>query len=479
MTRTFFLKAFLILFVCGLTVADIKLPSVIGNNMVLQRNGDASIWGWGNTGEKVTLTASWQKNIYSAIVDEDGKWSVKVATPKAGGPYTLTIKGENEITLKNVMIGEVWLCGGQSNMAMAFYREKKAGDKTIIYKIDNHEQERLAADYPDIRVLRAKANPWHSETPVDDVRGSWQVCAPDMAKNMPAVPYFFGRELHRKLDVPIGLIVNAVPATRIEPWTNPAGFDSVPELKSLISESKKQDIALKDKPGVLYNTLVHPLVPYAIRGAIWYQGESNLGDHMVYYHKMRALINGWRQVWRQGDFPFYFVQLAPCGGFYEDMQLPKLWEAQAAVLSIKNTGMALNSDISDLDLHPANKQDVGKRLANWALAKDYAIAGIVYDGPRYKSMQILDGKIRINFDNAAGSLQSRDGKPLDWFTIAGDDKIFVPAKAKIEGSEVVVYSENVARPIAVRFGWKKEAQPNLMNAKGLPAYPFRTDDWSL
>jgi|GEM_PF-262897 len=477
--HTIIFTVFLLLMVSGYCKGDVKLASVLGNNMVLQQKSSAPIWGWGDVGEKVTVRASWQRAVLTTHADNNGKWVVKVKTPKAGGPHTLTIKGHNTITLKNVMTGEVWLCGGQSNMAMGFYREKKQGDRTIVYKIDNHAQERLAANYPNIRVFRAKAKPWRSENPVDHVLGNWRVCAPEMAQSMPAVPYFFGRALHKNLDVPIGLIVNAVPATEIEPWTNAAGFDSVDQLAEVVIERSKPDTPEKSRPGTLYNTLVHPLVPYTIRGAIWYQGESNKGDHMIYYHKMRALINGWRSAWGQGDFPFYFVQLAPCNAFYNDMELPKLWEAQATALTIKNTGMASNSDISDLDLHPANKRDVGKRLARWALAKAYGLKDIVYDGPRYKSMQVRGNKIYVTFHNRGGQLASRDGKRLDWFAIAGVDKVFLPAVAEINGDAVVVSNENIAHPVAVRFGWQKEAQPNLMNAEGLPAYPFRTDRWPL
>lgn len=476
---TSFLNILLILIVSGFCRADVKLASVIGNNMVLQQKTPVPIWGWADVGEKVTVSASWQESVLSANTDKNGKWMVQVNTPQAGGPHTLTIKGNNTITLNNVMTGEVWLCGGQSNMAMVFYLEYKDGDKTAVCKIDNNEQECLAADYPNIRLFRAGAEPWYSAKPNDDVQGNWNICAPAMAQNMAAVPYYFGRQLHKKLNVPIGLIVNAVPATCIEPWTNTAGFDSVEQLQEVVSHLADPNTPEHLRPGVFYNTLVHPLVPYAIRGAIWYQGESNRGDHMIYYHKMRALINGWRSAWKQGDFPFYFVQLAPCGGFYLDLELPKLWEAQAAAMSIVNTGMAGTTDISDLDLHPGNKQDVGKRLALWALAKDYSLKGIVYDGPRYKSMQVQDNKIRISFDNSGGQLKSRDDKPLDWFTIAGNDKAFVPAIARIDGYTVIVSSEKIAHPVAVRFGWKNDARPNLINAEGLPAYPFRTDNWQL
>jgi sialate O-acetylesterase len=226
--------------------------------------------------------------------------------------------------------------------------------------------------------------------------------------------------------------------------------------------------------------MVHPLVPFAIRGAVWYQGESNClsRDGMTYYEKKKALIGGWRKVWGQGDFPFYFVQLAPFRYRHDPAELPKIWEAQAAALAIPNTGMAVTTDIATINnIHPPNKQDVGKRLALWALAKDYGRQGMVYSGPLYKSMKVEGAAIRIAFDHVSGGLASRDGKPLSHFQIAGADKKFVPAQARIDGDSLVVSADAVKQPVAVRFGWDQVAEPNLMNKAGLPASPFRTDKW--
>jgi sialate O-acetylesterase len=456
---------------------SVSLASLFQDNMVLQQKSDVAIWGWAEPGENIKVIGSWQKESVSTISDANGKWMTQITTPKAGGPYKLTVKGSNTISLENVMIGEVWVCGGQSNMAMTFYREKKIGNDTIIYKIDNHEKERLAANYSDIRVFRGHNSQRTSNEKMDKIRGRWQECSPEMAQRMAAVPYFFGRELHQKLNVPVGLIVNAISATQIEPWISSEGIASVPQVEEYLSKIPEP---LKLEPTFLFNTNVYPFIPYTIRGAIWYQGESNRGDHMIYYHKMRAMINSWRSAWGQGDFPFYYVQLAPCNGFYkDDLELPKMWEAQAAAVTITNTGMAPTTDISDLDLHPANKQDVGKRLSLWALAKEYGQKGVVCYGPRYKSMRIKGNKIHIKFDNPGGELMSRDGKPLDYFSIAGEDGSFVPALAEIDGDKVFVYSNEVTKPIAVRFGFENSARPNLMNAEGLPAYPFRTDNWLL
>jgi sialate O-acetylesterase len=305
------------------------------------------------------------------------------------------------------------------------------------------------ADLPKIRLFHVPK--LFSGKPVADVKTSWRVCSPKTVSWFSGVGFFFGRELHKELNVPVGLVMSAVSGTRIEPWTPAAGVRSVREL------------AGKDKPvdGKLYNGMIHPFVPMAIRGVIWYQGEGNLDDGPIYYHRMRALINGWRKVWGQGDFPFYYVQLAPLNwgpGARPGTALPKIWEAQTAALAIPNTGMAMTNDIGNTGTaHPRNK--------------------LVYSGPLYESMKIEGGKIRITFKHTHGGLVSRDRKPLTWFTIAGADKTFVPAHAKIEKGSVVVWSDAVKKPVSVRFGWHQIAEPNLMNKDGLPASSFRTDRW--
>jgi sialate O-acetylesterase len=368
--------------------------------------------------------------------------------------------------------------------------------------------------------------------PLSDVDGQWRVCSPknistdNVWENWPrgfsAVGYFFGRELHRELNVPVGLIDATWGGTPIEAWTPPVGFASVDELNDILGQTEEaernHEKALRDamrkfeqwtpsaqgaleektlvpppppwpkhpfdnpkKPTGLYNAMIHPLVPFGIRGAIWYQGEANLGDGMLYYKKMNALIGGWRKLWKRGDFPFYFVQLAPYRyrwGLPRPYRLPEIWKAQTASLSIPNTGMAVTVDISDLDdIHPKNKQDVGRRLALWALAKTYGRTGLVYSGPLYKSTVVEDDKIRISFEHVGSGLATGDGREPTWFEIAAEDGNFVQAKARIEGNTVVVWSDKVTEPKMVRFGWHEEAEPNLMNKEGLPAAPFRTGDW--
>ncbi len=436
--------------------AEVKLPRVIGDHMVLQRGKPICIWGWAAPGEGVTVTlGSHRKTVQTG---KDGAWRVELPAMKAGGPHVMTVAGQaNKLTVKDILVGEVWVCSGQSNMEWRLVASR-GGDDAI-----------RKANYPKIRLFHV---PKHfSDKPAADVKTSWRVCSPKTVSWFSGVGFFFGRELHEELKVPIGLVMSAVSGTRIEPWTPAAGVRSVGEL------------AGKDKPvdGKLYNGMIHPFVPMAIRGVIWYPGEGNLDDGPIYYHRMRALINGWRKVWGQGDFPFYYVQLAPLNwgpGARPGTALPIIWEAQTAALAIPNTGMAMTNDIGNTGTaHPRNKLDVGKRLALCAFAKTYGRKELVYSGPLYESMKVEGGRVRITFKHTHAGLVSRDRKPLTRFTIAGADKKFVPAHAKIERGSVVVWSDAVKKPAAVRFGWHQIAEPNLMNKDGLPASSFHTDRW--
>ena len=510
---TLFFIGFLLFCVQPLVHAEVTLPSVIGDNMVLQRDIQIPIWGWASPGEEITITLNTEdkdaKPVFSTsvVADIEGNWRTKLSAMDAGGPYILKISGSNTLELTNVLIGEVWVCSGQSNMEWSVRASKDA------------DAEIAAADYPTIRLFDVPRKP--SGLLQDDVEANWSETTPETIEDFSAVAYYFGRKLHKNLNVPIGLINTSWGGTRIEPWTPPAGFDSVPTLESISKEiqeahadyrqqlpEKMKEIeawiaetreALKTdarltqipenrhslrhhaRPTGLYNGMVYPIVPYAVRGAIWYQGESNLRDGMRYHEKMKALINGWREVWGQGDFPFYFVQLAPFnyGGWIGDpFFLPQIWEAQTATLSVPNTGMAVTTDIGNLkDIHPRNKQEVGRRLALWALAKTYGREDVTYSGPLYKSMTVDGNIIRLSFDFVEGGLMARDEEPLTWFEIAGEDKQFVEAKATIDGNTILVSSDTIANPIAVRFGWHQNAEPNLVNKEGLPASPFRTHPW--
>lgn len=486
--------------------AEVTLPNIFGDNMVLQRDMPIPIWGWAAAGEEVTVTLQDTDYTVQTTADAKGNWRTKLPAMSAGGPYILHVAASNTLELTNVMFGEVWICSGQSNMEWPVRASKDS------------EAEIAAADYPLIRLFNIPHKA--SGLLVPDVEAEWHPTTPETIPNFSAVAYAFGRKLYNTLDVPIGLINTSWGGTRIEPWTPPVGFDSVPALESISNDI--QDIHAKyraelpermaqieawiaatrealetgevitpmpdnrhplthhARPTGLYNGMVHPLVPFAMRGAIWYQGESNLRDGMLYHEKMKALINGWRAVWNQGDFPFYFVQLAPFtyGGGAGPYFLPEIWEAQTATLALANTGMAVTTDIGNLrDIHPRNKQEVGRRLALWALAKTYGREDITYSGPLYKSMAVDKNTIRLNFNSIGSGLISRDDEPLTWFEIAGEDKNFVKADATIEGDTIVVSSEAVTQPVAARFGWHQTAEPNLTNKEGLPASPFRTHPW--
>lgn len=508
-----FFTVSVLLFAQTVAHAEVTLPRIIGSNMVLQRNMEAPIWGWAAPGEEITITLSAEAkdvepvSTATSIADAAGNWQVKLPAMAAGGPYTLRVKGSNTLELTNVLFGEVWVCSGQSNMQWSVNASK------------DNEAEIAAAMYPKIRLFYIPRVP--SGLLQKDVEADWYETSPETIPNFSAVAYYFGRKLYKNLDVPIGLINTSWGGTRIEPWTPPVGFAGVPALVSINKEvediqanyraqlSEKMDaieawiadtrkaletdgqltqmpdnthpLAHQQRPTALYNSMVHPIVPYGIRGALWYQGESNLREGMLYHEKMKALINGWREVWGQGDFPFYFVQLAPFnygGRNASPFFLPQIWEAQTATLALPNTGMAVTTDIGNLrDIHPRNKQDVGRRLALWALAKDYGRDDVTYSGPLYKAMAIEGNTIRLTFDHVGSGLTSRDEKPLTWFQIAGEDKEFVEAKATIDSDTVVVSSDAIANPVAVRFGWHQSAEPNFMNKEGLPASPFRTDSW--
>jgi len=484
--------------------ADVTLPNVIGSNMVLQRDIPLNIWGWATPGEKVTVTLGDAK--VDATANDAGEWKAKLPPQKSGGaPLEMTVAGKNTIKLTNILIGEVWVGSGQSNMEWS------------VSNSNNPKEEIAGANFPKIRLFLVSLVP--SGEPARDVNASWKECSPATVPSFSAVLYFFGRDIHKELDVPVGLIATSWGGTRIEPWIPPAGFASekdlkgegenvakvqaayqqavktqLPAFKAWLESAEKsatagQPIApppslpkhplnSNGQPTGLYNGMVHPIAPFGIRGALWYQGESNLGQGMKYYTLMRGLVQGWREVWGQGEFPFLFTQLAPYKYGAKETALPEIWEAQTASLQIPNTGMAVLTDITNLtDIHPRNKQDVGKRLARWALNKTYGKTDVVVSGPLYDSKVVEEGRIKIKFKHAEG-MKARDDKPLTWFAIAGDDKLFVQAEATIEGDTIVVQSPKVPKPLAVRFGWHQLAEPNLVNKAGLPASPFRTDDWT-
>ncbi len=480
------------------SMASVRLPAILGDNMVLQQKTDAPVWGWADPQETVKVKGSWAEAEVTTQADSDGKWLIKLPTPAAGGPFTVTIAGSNTINLQNVLVGVVWVCSGQSNM------------QWTVRNSNNSEAEIAAANYPQIRLFSVARTV--AETPQSDCKGSWQPCTPETIPDFSAVAYYFGRDLNKQLDIPVGLIHTSWGGTPAESWTRKeilaADEDLVPILKRFdaalvqypaameeyktktLEEWKQKAEAAKAegkeaprrpnpptgpdnpwRPAGLYNAMIAPLIPFAIEGAIWYQGESNAGRAWQYQKLFPAMINNWRADWGRGDFPFYFVQIAPYTG-----QNPDIREAQLMTFkTVPNTGIVVTTDIGDpKDIHPRNKQDVGRRLALWALSKNYGLKDIVPSGPIYREMKIEGDKIRIFFDFAGNGLLARNGD-LTHFTIAEEGKDFVPATAVIDGSTVVVSAQGVKAPVAVRFAWENAPEPNLFNKEGLPASPFRTD----
>ena len=490
----------------GAALADIKLPAVIGDNMVLQQGGKVAIWGWAEPGEEVMVGVSWRSMKFAVKADKDGKWSFRLNPPKGDGPFEMTFTGKNSITIKNILVGEVWVCSGQSNMQMS------------VQSSANAEQEVAEANYPMIRLFSVKRTV--AEKPQPDCEGSWTECSPKTVPDFSAVAYFFGRELHKQLKVPVGLIHTSWGGTPAESWTKREVLESdadfapilkryddavanypqarkefeqkLAEWKQAAEKAKAEGVDPPRRPGEpfgpghphapagLYNAMIAPLIPYGVAGAIWYQGESNAGRAYQYRKLFPAMIENWRDDWGVGQFSFLFVQLA---NFMKTKPEPdesswaELREAQLMTLAVPKTGMAVIIDIGDADdIHPKNKQDVGKRLALWALAQQYG-KKLVYSGPTYKSMKIDGSSIILSFDHVGGGLVAKGEEQLKGFAIAGADRKFVWADAKIQGDTVVVSSDKVPEPAAVRYAWADNPICNLYNKEDLPASPFRTDDW--
>lgn len=446
--------------------AEVTLPTILGSHMVLQRDVPCPIWGWAEPGEVVTVEFAGQQLATKA--DGQGNWLVRLQPLKASAePQTLTVRGKNTVALEDILVGEVWICSGQSNMEWTVRESHPA------------EEFGVLGAYPQLRHIKIDHTP--AFEPQKDVpsKGGWTPCTPQYVGGFTAVGYYFARRISEELGVPVGLIGANWGGLRIEPWIPPVGFRQVPELKQEYTD-KLATYPLKiehyhQTPLAVYNGMIHPLLPVAIRGALWYQGESNNGEGLLYFEKMKALIAGWRAVWGNPDLPFYYVQLAPFENKGDPTKLAELWEAQTAALTIPHTGMVVTNDIGNLkNIHPKNKHDVGRRLALWALAKTYGQSSLVYSGPLYKEARLEGRQIRISFDHVGSGLVARDGQPLTWFQIAGTNGKFIEAQAEIDGDTVVVHSDSVTEPKFVRFAWSQLAQPNLANKEGLPASAFRS-----
>jgi sialate O-acetylesterase len=491
-------------------LADVRLPAIFTDHMVLQQGQKNRVWGTADAGEDVIVTIAGQR--HTAKADDKGKWQVTLDALKIGGPHSLAITGKNKLAVEDVLVGEVWICSGQSNMQ---WEVRQANDGDL---------EAKTAKFPNIRLISVPQV--GTQEPQDNFKGKWEICTPETAATFSAVGFFFGRQLHQTLDIPIGLIDDAWGGSACEAWVRrdllakdakyQPLLDKWEETEKTFDAEKlkatnektlakyREDLAKAKadgkpapaqprlasnpltgnaRPGNIYNGVLKPTIGYGIRGVIWYQGESNAGRAYQYRDLFPLMIQSWRDEWQQGDFPFYWVQLADFQaekGEPGDSAWAELREAQTMTMAkLPNTGEAVIIDIGEgRDIHPRNKQDVAKRLARWALAREYGLSNIPYHSPQYKAMEKQGNKVVLKFDHVGGGLYTFDTTNPVGFAIAGSDKKFVWADAKLVGTDrIEVSSDKVADPAAVRYAWSDNPVCNVYSKEGLPLTPFRTDDW--
>lgn len=498
---------FVVLMIVPMMQAEVRLPAIFGSNMVLQRDQPVPVWGFAADQETVAVEISGQRK--ETVADGNGTWSIMLDPLSVGGPHSMTVSGRNSIVFTNIMVGEVWICSGQSNMT--FELKKSTGANEVIDASRNSS----------IRLFTVKRV--MSDTLLNDVQGSWKESAPEVSGDFSAVAYFFGKKLYDSIQVPIGLVHVSWGGTAAEAWMPryvlEQDSDFAPIIRRWIEDSLKYPAAIKefneklpelmvqwnadstravllgralprkptaprgpghrDTPCGQYNGMLHPIIPFAMRGVIWYQGEGNAARAHQYRRLFPALITTWRSLWKQGDFPFYYVQLPNLDRQPEPSKSgwAELREAQLMTLSVPNTGMAVTIDEGDpKDLHPANKQPVGERLALIALAKTYG-RNIRFAAPLVKEIQFIGTAARVTFEVNEGKLKIPKGKKIEGFTIAGDDKKFLPANAEIRGAQIVVTHPKIKKPVAVRYAWADNPRCNLYSEAGLPVSPFRSDTW--
>ena len=479
--------------------ADVRLPALFGDHMVVQRDMPIHVWGWADAGE--TVSVGFRGETAATTASSDGRWEVHLEPAEAGGPYDLVIDGKNSLRLSDILVGDVWVGSGQSNMQWPLERANDAA------------REIAAAQYPQIRYFTVARSA--ADTRKDDVDGEWRTVTPETASEFSGVAYFFARHLHRELGVPFGIIVSAWGGTPAQAWTSLRALSADPVLAEFVADFEAEGEKLKPgydsafadwerraadaeaagdeaprrpprprqlnpsaTPSWLFNGMIAPLTPYPIRGVIWYQGENDANNRqaILYRRLFRSLIEDWRHEWGHGAFPFLFVQLPNFAGVADNSEWPELREAQSMALGLAGTGMAVTIDIGDsTDIHPGNKQDAGLRLALAARAIAYREQGLEFSGPVYRQTTLHGPALRLWFDHAASGLQAR-GAPLVGFELAGADGRFVKADASIAGNSVILTSPAVKTPVQARYAWADDPEGNLFNGAGLPASPFRTMD---
>lgn len=446
---------------------NLKLPSIFNDNMILQQDSNISIWGWSKSRSSISITVSWNEKTLITNSDDNGKWIINIKTPKSGKSHEISLKsGDQKISLSNILMGEVWIASGQSNMQMnlkGYNNEPVLGANDAIANSNNSE----------IRFFTVERNT--SETKMENLEGNWSISNPENSPSFSAVAYSFAKHLNTVLDVPVAIIHSSWGGTPAEAWTDSQSLNTDFE-KGVI---KNHRVRASDEPSSLYNAMINPLINFRIKGAIWYQGESNVARANNYAKLKNSMIEGWRRAWNQGSFPFYFVQISPYKYDGNDKSSSAfLREAQLnTMFNTSNTGMAVSLDVGDENsIHPPRKFILGKRLAYWALNKDYGLSTVEFSGPVFKSLEIKENKVLLKFDYAKSGLYCPD-EEINNFELASEDRVFYPANAKIMRNQLEVQSDNVKNPVHVRYGWKNYLNGNLYNTKGLPASSFRSDSW--
>ena len=466
--KFFILSIFLV--ACTFLQASIKVASVLGDNMVLQRNSEVKIWGKSTPNQKLNILTSWNKTKIAIVANEKGEWLVKAKTTEAGGPYTIIISsGKEKVLLQNILLGEVWLCSGQSNMEMAVSGYPDAptnGSMDALFTANNNN----------IRLFTvAKAS---MSTPQDTCKGSWSVASAESVAKFSAIGYFYAKFLQQNLNVPVGMICSSWGGSRIEAWMKK---EVISEFPDALKQTTQDKIAPYQRATRLYNGMIAPIINYTIKGAVWYQGESNIVNYQDYAAMQTAMVKSWKSDFGLSNFPFYFVQIAPY--WYNNSKAtnePMQCEAQyTSMLKTPNSGMVPTVDLGDeRNIHPAEKATVSKRLALWALSETYNVKGLPYKSPVYKSMAIKDSVAVITFDNIENGLTTY-GNEVENFEVAGQDSIFYPAKLTIAQKQAKVWSSKVKIPVAVRYNFRNFIRTKgfLYNTAGMPVIPFRTDNW--